>query len=102
MKKFKNPLLHKTYNEGVDFGIKHGIQTAVQDFAQMLEGLEHVPGIGEKTIEKIRDHLNNGKTEKRDPNQTAELVTVIKRKKGRATVVMINGDRYILDMGMRK
>ena len=77
-------------------------QAAIDEYKYQSGILGETLNQNEKTIEKIRDHLNNGKTEKRDPNQTAELVTVIKRKKGRATVVMINGDRYILDMGMRK
>ncbi|GGB41522.1 hypothetical protein GCM10011409_18800 [Lentibacillus populi] len=57
----KNPVLKKKFEEGYrlgfDKGTKHGIEQAVNFFAVKFEGLEKVPGIGKKTMEKIRQQL---------------------------------------------
>jgi len=58
MKKHNNPLLKKAYREGVEFGIKHGVNTAIDDFIKRVDSLVEVDGIGDKTLKKIHDHLN--------------------------------------------
>ncbi|MCM3600655.1 hypothetical protein M3175_07925 [Robertmurraya korlensis] len=61
----KNPLLQKKYEEGKKigiqigskFGFEQGKYSACMHFADKLEDLGKVPGIGPKTIEKILNHL---------------------------------------------
>ena len=54
-----NPVLQKKWNEGYMQGKKDGIAQAVNFFAEKLEGLQDVPGIGEKTMRKIVDKLGH-------------------------------------------
>lgn len=54
-----NPVLQKKYLEGYQQGKKDGIAQAVNFFAEKLEGLQNVPGIGEKTMRKIVDKLGH-------------------------------------------
>ena len=57
----KNPILQKKYKEGYEKGFKKGFEygrnRALHFFAEKFIGLEHVPGIGEKTYEKIKKQL---------------------------------------------
>ncbi len=57
----KNPVLQKKFDEGYEVGFKNGAEygqrAAVDFFANKFEGLEKVPGIGKKTLSKLRKHL---------------------------------------------
>jgi len=57
----KNPVLQKKFDEGYAKGFmkgsEYGRDQAVNFFADKFEGLESVPGIGSKTLRKIRNHL---------------------------------------------
>ncbi|MEW8985944.1 MAG: hypothetical protein AB2401_02865 [Bacillus sp. (in: firmicutes)] len=55
----KNPILQKKYDEGYEKGLKQGIKQSVDFFTEKFKGLEDVPGIGEKTIDKIRKQLGH-------------------------------------------
>lgn len=59
VKQHKNPLIQRKYEEGYALGLEHGIQKGVNFFTHKLEGLEQVDGIGEKTMEKVREQLGN-------------------------------------------
>lgn len=52
-RKKPNPVLQKKYEQG----LKDGIAQAVDFFIDRFNGLENVPGIGEKTLEKIKKQL---------------------------------------------
>lgn len=57
----KNPVLQKKFDEGYAKGFakgaEYGRDRAIDFFADKFEGLESVPGIGSKTLEKIRIQL---------------------------------------------
>jgi hypothetical protein len=57
----KNPLLEKKFQEGYNQGFKLGkdvgIATAVDFIATKLEALHQMPGVGTKTIEKLKKAL---------------------------------------------
>lgn len=57
----KNPLLQKKYEEGFTAGYakgeENGIRKSTAFFAKKFEGLSNVPGIGEKTFQKIKNQL---------------------------------------------
>ncbi|VXC07338.1 conserved hypothetical protein [Bacillus sp. 349Y] len=57
----KNPVIEKArkdgYDKGFKFGFEHGRYSACVVFADKLEGLEKVNGIGPKIIEKIVKHI---------------------------------------------
>lgn len=59
MAKKKNPLLQKKWLEGYEQGKIDGVAQAVSFFAAKFEGLENVPGIGEKTMQKIVNQLGH-------------------------------------------
>ncbi len=60
-----NPVIQKVREEsyqqgflnGQKLGFEHGKNTATMYFASRFDGLDQVPGIGEKTIEKIVRHF---------------------------------------------
>lgn len=52
-----NPLLQKKYEEGFVDGMEHGVRTAIDRYSQDLEALSDVKGVGEKTMERIREHF---------------------------------------------
>ena len=52
-KKKRNPVLDKKYDEGFEAGSDH----AVRFFVDRFQGLQNVEGIGDKTMEKIVEHL---------------------------------------------
>jgi hypothetical protein len=56
-KRSKNPLLEKKWLEGYEQGKKDGVGQAVSFFLDRFKGLQDVPGIGEKTMEKIKKQL---------------------------------------------
>lgn len=60
MKK-RNPVIDKARKEGYELGFKvgseHAKQYAVEAFAEKFEGLDKVPGIGPKVIEKVINHF---------------------------------------------
>ncbi len=58
-KRNKNPLLLKKWDEGYDAGVREGIARSVSFFAEKFKGLEEVPGIGEKTMKRIKTHLGS-------------------------------------------
>lgn len=53
----KNPVLQKKFEEGYKLGVQHGIERSTAFFKARFEGLEEVPGIGEKTLAKIKKQL---------------------------------------------
>jgi len=57
LKKSKNPVLQKKYEEGFADGYKKGIAMSVDFFKVRFEDLLNVEGIGEKTYQKIVRHL---------------------------------------------
>ena len=65
MKKSKNPVLQKAYDqgksEGYSLGLSHGqakgVATATDYIANRFAGLEEVPGIGPKVMSKIKKHF---------------------------------------------
>jgi hypothetical protein len=67
--KKKNPVIEKAigegYNEGFKFGFEHGKYTACVVFANKLEGLENVKGIGPKVLDKIVKHIGEEYFEER-------------------------------------
>jgi hypothetical protein len=67
--KKKNPVIEKArsegYNEGFKFGFEHGKYSACVVFADKMEGLEHVNGIGPKMMEKIVQHFGKEYFEER-------------------------------------
>lgn len=56
-KRNRNPLLAQKWDEGYQQGKKDGVEQAVQFFRSKFEGLEDVPGIGDKTLEKVKIQL---------------------------------------------
>lgn len=58
-KKNRNPLLQQKWMEGYQQGKIDGIAQAVNFFTAKFEGLEDVPGIGEKTMQKIVNQLGH-------------------------------------------
>lgn len=60
-KKKQNPLLKARYDEGFNKGFeagkKQGVQQAVSFFRFKFEGLEDVKGIGQVTMNKIKEQL---------------------------------------------
>jgi ERCC4-type nuclease len=74
--KKKNPVIEKArgegYNEGFKNGFEHGKYTACVVFADKMEGLEHVNGIGPKIMDKIVKHFGQEYFEERDNNEQAE------------------------------
>lgn len=56
----KNPLLERKWQEGYDQGVREGIARSVSFFAEKFEGLADIPGIGEKTMKKIKSQLGDG------------------------------------------
>lgn len=52
-----NPILEKKYNEGYAHGKIAGINQATQFFAEKFKNLSKRKGIGEKTMEKIKEEL---------------------------------------------
>lgn len=64
----RNPQIHKArvegYNQGFAAGTNHGFKqgkySACMYFAKKFEGLENLPGIGEKTLQKIIKHFEFG------------------------------------------
>ena len=61
MAKKKNPVLQQKFEEGKREGFKHGFEqgkySAIVYFASRFEGLDKVPGIGPKTVEKVVKHF---------------------------------------------
>ncbi|MRG86982.1 hypothetical protein [Salinibacillus xinjiangensis] len=57
----KNPILKQKYEEGYLDGFANGADygrsRTVDFFVERFNGLENVPGIGSKTLEKIRKQL---------------------------------------------
>lgn len=58
-KRNKNPLLEKKWMEGYERGKQDGISQAVNFFTAKFNGLEDVPGIGKKTMDKIKSQLGD-------------------------------------------
>lgn len=53
----KNPVFQQKYKEGFEAGIQEGINRSSLFFKDKFLGLENAPGIGPKTIEKIKEQL---------------------------------------------
>lgn len=53
----KNPVLQKKFEEGYKLGVQHGIERSTAFFKSKFDGFEEVPGIGEKTLTKIKKQL---------------------------------------------
>lgn len=57
----KNPVLEnarkESYNKGFTIGFEQGRDNACLLFASKFDGLEKVPGIGPKMMEKIVNHF---------------------------------------------
>lgn len=58
-KRNRNPLLQQKYAEGFEDGKKAGVKQALDFFIDKFEGLEDVPGIGDKTMARIREQLGH-------------------------------------------
>ena len=61
MAKKKNPVLQKKYDEGYvdgfNAGAEFGRKTAIQFFAKRFKQLEQTKGIGQATLDKIKQAL---------------------------------------------
>lgn len=53
----KNPVLQQKFKEGFEAGVQAGISRSTTFFKDKFIGLENTPGIGPKTIEKIKKQL---------------------------------------------
>ncbi len=66
----KNPILQKKFDEGYAKGFmkgaEYGRDQAINFFSDKFEGLENVPGIGDKTLKKIRHQLGDQYFTRRD------------------------------------
>lgn len=58
-KRNRNPLLEKKFQEGYQLGKSHGVKQALDFFIDKFEGLEDVPGIGDRTMERIKEQLGH-------------------------------------------
>ncbi|TCJ05066.1 hypothetical protein [Cytobacillus praedii] len=60
----RNPQIHKArvegYNQGFAVGYQQGKYSACKYFDKKFQGLEDLPGIGEKTLQKITKHFEFG------------------------------------------
>jgi hypothetical protein len=67
--KKKNPVIEKArsegYNTGFKNGFEHGKYSACVVFADKMEGLDKVAGIGPKIMEKIVHHFGKEYFEER-------------------------------------
>lgn len=54
-----NPLLMEAWNKGFDQGVAQQRENDIENLVYLLEGLENIPGIGDKTATKIRMFLLN-------------------------------------------
>lgn len=54
-----NPKLMEAWNKGFSAGVKAQKETDIEHLVKILEGLEEIPGIGEKTAWKIREFFLN-------------------------------------------
>lgn len=56
-----NPKLIEVWNKGFETGFCQGVKSQrekdIESTVTLLEGLENIPGIGEKTAWKIREHV---------------------------------------------
>lgn len=52
----RNPLLKKKYDEGFSAGVR----STINYFADKIETLHEVEGIGAKTLDKIKEHFESG------------------------------------------
>lgn len=61
MAKKKNPVIVKAreagFKDGYTLGTQHGKDSACLFFADKFDGLDQVPGIGPKTLEKVVEHF---------------------------------------------
>ncbi|MGM7635662.1 hypothetical protein [Bacillus sp. Hm123] len=55
--RFKNPAFQKAFEEGFALGREHGINKATNFFKYKFSNLSNTPGIGPKTLEKIKSSL---------------------------------------------
>ncbi|MER2154750.1 MAG: hypothetical protein ABS917_11195 [Solibacillus sp.] len=53
----KNPLLQKKFEEGRAIGRKEGIAQSTAFFVEKFKALEQMPGVGPKTLEKVKEAL---------------------------------------------
>jgi nucleotidyltransferase/DNA polymerase involved in DNA repair len=52
-----DPTLMKAWNMGFNQGVKQQRESDIENLVTLLEGLEDIPGIGDKTASKIRMFL---------------------------------------------
>lgn len=59
----KNPILQKKFDEGYTIGFQEGAEfgrsQAINFFVDKFDGLENAPGVGEKTLRKIKNQLGS-------------------------------------------
>lgn len=64
LREYKAPHLQRIYNEGVRDGgniAAHGLQDYLDE---RIESLTSIPGIGDKTIQKVIEHFRAGVVKK--------------------------------------
>jgi DNA uptake protein ComE-like DNA-binding protein len=54
-----NPVLMQAWHAGFNQGVKQQRESDIENLVNLLEGLEEIPGIGDKTATKIRMFLLN-------------------------------------------
>jgi hypothetical protein len=54
-----DPILMKAWHSGFAAGVQQQRESDIQNLVDLLEGLENIPGIGDKTATKIRMFLLN-------------------------------------------
>jgi hypothetical protein len=54
-----DPVLMKAWHSGFAAGVKQQRESDIENLVNLLEGLEDIPGIGDKTATKIRLFLLN-------------------------------------------
>jgi hypothetical protein len=54
-----DPVLMQAWRSGFNQGVKQQRESDIKNLVDLLEGLENIPGIGDKTATKIRLFLLN-------------------------------------------
>jgi hypothetical protein len=52
-----DPVLMQAWHSGFNQGVKQQRESDIENLVELLEGLEDIPGIGDKTATKIRMFL---------------------------------------------
>lgn len=60
LKEYKAPHLQRIYNDGVRDGGSIAANSLQDYLDERIASLKEIPGIGEKTIEKVIEHFTEG------------------------------------------